>query len=1668
MDQKSGKKPVNVNSETEEAENEMKKKTSKTVKSIAAVGFAVGGISAVQNFDAYAGQDGDTAELDIEESNGNNSESNGGSKDDGNKDSGGNEDKESGGHDEAKGDGGNQNHDSHEDGQSGDNSHGDKDNQNNDATNDASNDTPGPLSSNDGITEAANGTNDSVESNYGTEPADNTLNNADTNDSTSEETGPVTTITTETITNDTLSDDGKTTTTTTTVTTTTEKSDGTVTSDTKTSTETKETTYVPADENEPIGPGYIEKYYKSDEDSETADQEISKTDYDKLHATADENNRVKTGTDYFYKDDKGDTVPLNSEDVQNKDEIVIATKYYKPEYDEKQGKVVEKEITADEFAQIKDGNVFIRNEYYKGDQKLTQEEYDQWISEHTKAAEGSSSNEILKDEGSHVTEKKTTTLTEYTVKYTDENGQEQTEKFGTEDEYKKFLQDHDLQLKEDGTSDKYFYVTTKDGTKKHYIDKDKKDPDAKKYTVTVQTGEGTNKEEKTFASYDEFQQYLNENHWQLDENAGKTVRHYYEKEESGKIVPKYLTADEEKAFAEGKLSLGYDAYTEYTITYHVYNSETKKVEEKTVSYKDTDSQEKKDAALSHLTEETETDSKYYYFDKDGEKHVLSKEQYDQYVSEKNGTATNSDDAYKDAYEYSVTYSNDKNQPETVLFKDYAAYDRFVKEHKIKTDGGETVRYYFKTDENGNIVKDKDGNPVKQYLSKEDEKALADGTFKDAKIYTATYVTTDGDKKTTETKTYADYAAFLKDYEGRQNNYQTTTYLDENGNPLELTSDQITAYEKGGLENVVYDVKHTVTYWTWDEAKKEAVKNTVTYLDSDSEENKKQTASEEYYFDENGTRTLVTSADLKNADGELVKTVYTVNGKVVNKAEYDAANANSGKDGTVFYFISNGADENGKEKLIQVDSMSVTVTPEEENGVTKFYVTDIAGTKTELTDQELVATLKSKYKAASGTVTGYYVEGLNENQEKVTISFDTNEKIEEGKTVNGYTLTKDTDGKYYLVGASNERILVSNVSTYTSSATTGIRVMNPSNAQESTAAAADLQNAVVHFLNETAITSNFDIYADSFDAHEHIDGNICVNDFTYCKDELHASGRTDITGLDKYSLILGTKDIYIKLLKDGAKVYGGNGVTAGDKKDMYIKSDLSDGELINVNGSTKEEISKNIVESVRTSYGEDAAARVSQESKIEENLKKIAEAGQSLIEASKNAVASWKDTIKAFLDKNDQGTGQRKFTDGDVLILNVKEDELQGTTSDLNSFTYALNKFMPYVGLNTNARVLLNITPTDEDKVININTSLLHGWGSDHYNNTDPNGSTYNMTAAKLIWNFGNFDGTVNLNNGGDSEGIFVASNGTLKLNGGHADGAMVGKTVYIGAEAHQSHVPHLQITPVEKGFIVPEAKIEKGLSAPVKSYVTDHTETAYTVYHDEESKENLFHQIVKKISSFTKEYKTEDRTFSMEGVSKAIRTLYDDTKLSDPRTAKPIKEESITVSTEDRKTYTASASFDEIRVVSEYGAPRSQQIKKEVEHIDHYITLDKKLFKPLLNKFHDVKVEKIPETPDKPDTPDTPHDDHDTPDSPHDDHDKPDTPKELHDKPDTPEVLGASRPKEQEVLGASRPKVLGVTRAAKTGDVRNMARNGFAAAVGAVVLAVWGTIKSLIGRKRRK
>ena len=268
------------------------------------------------------------------------------------------------------------------------------------------------------------------------------------------------------------------------------------------------------------------------------------------------------------------------------------------------------------------------------------------------------------------------------------------------------------------------------------------------------------------------------------------------------------------------------------------------------------------------------------------------------------------------------------------------------------------------------------------------------------------------------------------------------------------------------------------------------------------------------------------------------------------------------------------------------------------------------------------------------------------------------------------------------------------------------------------------------------------------------------------------------------------------------------------------------------------------------------------------------------------------------------------------------------------------------------------------------------------------------------------------------------------------------------------------MTTVTKGYIVPDTKTQEGISTDAKALVK------HQVYDDEKNDEATYHSICKKVTETTK---SATRT-AWEGVSKALRTLYSDTKSEVTKKGKDIKGETTTlnVSTENRKTYRASATYDEVKLVSEYGVVRSEVTEKDVHHEDYFITIDKKVFKPLLNKFHDVKVEKIPETPDKPDTPDTPHDDHDTPDSPHDEHDKPDTPKELHDNPDTPEVLGASRPKEQEVLGASRPKVLGVTRAAKTGDVRHMARNGFAAAVGAVVLAVWGTIKSLLGRKRRK
>lgn len=331
---------------------------------------------------------------------------------------------------------------------------------------------------------------------------------------------------------------------------------------------------------------------------------------------------------------------------------------------------------------------------------------------------------------------------------------------------------------------------------------------------------------------------------------------------------------------------------------------------------------------------------------------------------------------------------------------------------------------------------------------------------------------------------------------------------------------------------------------------------------------------------------------------------------------------------------------------------------------------------------------------------------------------------------------------------------------------------------------------------------------------------------------------------------------------------------------------------------------------------------------------------------------------------------------------------------------------------------------------------------------------------------------------------------------GVRDGSVIADhLVKEGMEIHQSHIAHLPVTKSETAKATPLYKYSSSTSVNVASEAVSHEVKKQENFTDilkrditvdvgkdphDVNVEKTYSTIARKFNHYTVEHENSKKQYNVEKNESKITVEKEDhtsTVHDDVKTITPTKVESTEtvykVTTDVNKTIL----YDKAKVSRNTAKVDVESITKDVTYEDHHavpqmrehlVSLAKKFFKPVLNESHDVKVEKIPETPDKPDTPDTPHDDHDTPDSPHDDHDKPDTPKELHDKPDTPEVLGASRPKEQEVLGASRPKVLGVTRAAKTGDVRNMARNGFAAAVGAVVLAVWGTIKSLIGRKRRK
>lgn len=1563
MDQKSGKQPVNVHSETEEAENEMKKKTSKTVKSIAAVGFAVGGISAVQNFDAYA-EDNGTSELDEEDLGGSDSEA---PAEDNQGESGDGEQEESGGYENEETSNTDTLDDTNDqnDGQQDQNTPNDQqngDDQQTDVTNESPDEaisevsTPAEESAPAESTPTENASTEGTDAD--TTPTDQATETAEASTETEEVTGPVTTVTTETTSKDSFNEDG-TTTTTTTVTTTTEKSDGTVTSDTQTSTKTKETTYQEVSEKDAVGPGVQEKYYKSKEGSDTADQEIEKDEYDKLLNTIDSNGKAKVAeTEYYYMKD-GQEVPCTAADYKAGD-VISGTTYYKPTADG--GK---EEISKDEYDRImseENGQVEVEKKYYYIDEKGERQETDEAHYQAGKV-ELDSYKITYKDGTTASTDKETYEKAQQnggtidvengaTYTYTDAEGKTVT----TDEATYNANNDHKVTIyyKEDSAGKKTAI------TKEEY-DAEMADGNATKVTKTE--------------------------YFYVDETTGKTVTvdsdapvvvgHHYYKVIDGKET-KELTEEEYNAALKDVV----DGKIQEPSTYYYRDAEGNKQTE----YKAADGTMKTVTEDDYNKENHTivTDTEYYYV-KDGVKTTIQKEDYNKIVD---GQITVTETKY-------FYTDKDGNRHDLPGDPGSATVEQgYYKYYKKNPDGTET-----EITENGENTYN---NAEK--IENSDDRRIVDSV--------SYYYFDENNKQTLS----SEEATKIVEIEGKKVYY---TYYKVEG-------DKHVPIEEG-LYNQAVDNKLKIG-------------EEYYYIGLD---NKEHASSKEAYGKDGKDKILLsTEYYYENADGSH---------HVISESEYnDAVNYHDKKIYETKYYV----DDHGTKIYVKADENTKTLTPvKKADG--NYYITDENG---------------NEVKLSSGIVTetehalGWYLDVTTADGGRKTVQVDSDAKID---------LQNDNDGKGYYFTRDNEKLYVdpSQIQTSTSYKT-DLTLINKDKTNDEIA-----KDKAMDFLNATGTATNFLVYADQFDMAAHIDGNVCVNEMTNSSGEgIYASGHVTLDGLDKYSIILNEKNtVNIGDINNDAVIIGTNKVNIsgnlnGSSKYINIEDEKNGAEGATVQDKAIDYLLDHVEKTDKN--------RLQEEINIKGNLDKIAAAGQSLINyvSSKGDVTG--SAVKALNSFN-------KIKNNEMLMLNITAKEL----SESDEFTNKLQNLITSNKDQTASRVIINVVTNNESKI-------------DVWKVMNGNGA-YNPFSSSILWNFGEYDGELDFHF--HSEGTLIAAKAKVTLDDVRDGSVVADHLVHGGKEIHQSHIAHLPVTKSETAKASPLYKYSSSASVNVASEAVSHEvkkqenftnilKRDITVDVGKDSHnvnvDETYITITRKFIPYTVQHENSETQYNVEKNESMITVEKEDhtsTVHDDVKTITPTKVESTEtvykVTTDVNKTVLydkATVSRDTAKVEME---SRKVDVTYEDHHAtpqmrEHLVSLAKKFFKPVLTESYDKKVEKIPETPDKPETPpetpdkpetpDTPHDDHDTPDTPHDDHDTPDTPKELHDKPDTPEVLGASRPKEQEVLGASRPKVLGVTRAAKTGDARNMARNGFAAAAGAVILAVWGTIKSLIGRKRRK
>lgn len=348
----------------------------------------------------------------------------------------------------------------------------------------------------------------------------------------------------------------------------------------------------------------------------------------------------------------------------------------------------------------------------------------------------------------------------------------------------------------------------------------------------------------------------------------------------------------------------------------------------------------------------------------------------------------------------------------------------------------------------------------------------------------------------------------------------------------------------------------------------------------------------------------------------------------------------------------------------------------------------------------------------------------------------------------------------------------------------------------------VEKATQAFLDALNVTTNFVVYANTFNENCHIDGNIAVNKLETDADSPYVetlkkggsqgaeAGKKDI---DNYSIIYDGNNLTYCTVDNGALIVSGGNLSAQNMNAGSTLVDVSESlktaatkeKEIDVIADAVADAQKNLSESEKAALKE----RVKKEADIQGNLDDIARKAAALNkQLAQREDMNGVDAVKAAIDLVDSKAVKKDS----IIAVNVTVEELNNADSNLMSSISSLLQKNKEVG----SRIILNVVTGKEESALTI-TQPLTGNGA------------YEEATEYIVWNFGDFGGTVTY--AMTTEGVIVAPKATVNVV--VMDGRVIADTAHQG-EGQEIHQPNANkkgippTTPEDPAPQTPEDEID--------------------------------------------------------------------------------------------------------------------------------------------------------------------------------------------------------------------------------------------------------------------